>query len=85
MPKIEKIRGLNLPGTPRATSACCGITLLYFAYECVFVALVIQHAMLMRLIILLSVVCLAVLYFSALYHKWQDIWEKPIEYKIDVF
>ena len=24
-PKVEKIRGLNLPGTPRATSACHGI------------------------------------------------------------
>ena len=30
MPKVEKIRGLNLPGTPWATSACCGIPLLYF-------------------------------------------------------
>ena len=28
--KVEKIRGLNLPGTPWATSACRGITLLYF-------------------------------------------------------
>ena len=25
VPKVEKIRGLNLPGTPRATSACRGI------------------------------------------------------------
>ena len=30
MPKVEKIRGLNLSGTPRATSACRGIPLLYF-------------------------------------------------------
>jgi hypothetical protein len=30
VPKVEKIRGLNLPGTPWATSACCGITLLFF-------------------------------------------------------
>jgi hypothetical protein len=28
MPKVEKIRGLNLPGTPTATSACRGIPLL---------------------------------------------------------
>jgi hypothetical protein len=28
--KVEKIRGLNLPGTPWATSACRGIPLLYF-------------------------------------------------------
>ena len=24
MPNVKKIRGLNLPGTPWATSACCG-------------------------------------------------------------
>ena len=30
MPKVEKIRGLNLPGTPKATSACRGIPLLYY-------------------------------------------------------
>ena len=30
VPKVEKIRGLNLPGTPRANSACCEIPLLYF-------------------------------------------------------
>ena len=30
VPKVEKIQGLNLPGTPRATSACRGIRLLYF-------------------------------------------------------
>jgi hypothetical protein len=27
VPKVEKIQGLNLPGTPRATSACRGIPL----------------------------------------------------------
>jgi len=30
MPNFEMIRGLNLPGTPRATSACRGTPLLYF-------------------------------------------------------
>jgi len=30
VPKVEKIRSLNLPGTPRATSVCRGIPLLYF-------------------------------------------------------
>ena len=29
VPKVEKIRGLNLPGTPWAISACRGIPLLY--------------------------------------------------------
>jgi hypothetical protein len=24
VPNVKKIRGLNLPGTPWATSACCG-------------------------------------------------------------
>jgi len=28
VPKVEMIRGLNLPGTPRATSGCRGIPLL---------------------------------------------------------
>ena len=30
VPKVEKIRGLNLPGTPKATWACREIPLLYF-------------------------------------------------------
>ena len=34
VPKFEKIRGLNLPGTPRATSACRGIPLFYL---CIYV------------------------------------------------
>jgi hypothetical protein len=29
VPEVEKIRGLNLPGTPCATLACCGISSLY--------------------------------------------------------
>ena len=29
VPKVEKIRGLNLPGTPRATLACRGKPLLF--------------------------------------------------------
>ena len=34
VPKVEKIRGLNLPGTPRATSACRGIPLLLLFLYC---------------------------------------------------
>jgi len=30
VPKVKKIRSLNIPGTPRATSACRGTPLLYF-------------------------------------------------------
>ena len=36
VPKVEKIRGLNLTGTPRATSACHGIPLLYITVRRLF-------------------------------------------------
>ena len=29
VPNVKKIRGLNLPGTPWATSACCGVTFTF--------------------------------------------------------
>jgi hypothetical protein len=35
VPKVEKILGLNLPGTPRATSACRGTPLFYFTSRCI--------------------------------------------------
>jgi len=44
--------------------------------ECVFVALIIQHAKRMRPIILACVACPSLQYFSTLSHKQHDFWEK---------
>jgi len=51
---------------------CKGRTVSITYSECVFVALVIQHSMRMRLIILSSVNCLALQYFSSLRHIRRD-------------
>jgi predicted transcriptional regulator len=53
--------------------------------ECVSVALVVQHAKRMRRIILSSVACLALPYFSILFHKRHDFGENIVEYKVCVF
>ena len=45
---------------------------------CVSVALVIQHAKRVRTIVLSFMACLALPYFSTLFHKVQYFWEKKI-------
>jgi len=42
VPNVKKIRGLNLPGTPWATSACCGMTftLYHYCIRCVLISFV---------------------------------------------
>jgi hypothetical protein len=53
--------------------------------ECVSVALVIQHAMRMRRIIVLSVACPTRQHFSALSHKRHDFLRNVTEHKMCAF
>ena len=62
---------------PRSLNHCCSGKATSITYsECVSVALVVEYEKRMRRVILPSVACLAVQYFSILFHKRQDLKKK---------
>ena len=61
----------------RSWKHCCsGIAVRITYSECMFVALGIQHTMHMRHVLLTSVACPTLPYFSTLSHKRQDFQKK---------
>jgi hypothetical protein len=63
---------------------CCGKAISITYSECVYVALIMQHAKRMRRITLQTAACLAVSYFSEGSHNRHDLREEVIEHKMCV-
>ena len=63
----------------RSCNHCCSGKATIITYsECAFVALGIQHATLMRRVVLSSVACATLQYFSALSHKRHETAKKKM-------
>jgi len=65
-------------GERSCNHCCCGKEASLIYSECVFVALDIQNATRMRHIMLTSVACLPLLYFSTLSHKRNEFTKKKV-------
>jgi hypothetical protein len=70
----------------RSCNQCCHRKAISITYsECVFVALVTQHAMRMRRTVLSSVNFVTLPYFSTLSHKRYNFREEVVEQKVFLF
>ena len=70
----------------RSRNSCCLGKAISITYsEWVYVPSVVQHAKYMRLIILSSIECLGLSYFSKLSHEGHNFRKKNAEHKMSVF
>ena len=75
--KIDNVH-INITFEARSQNHCCHGKAISITYsECVFVALVIQHAMHMHHIVI-CMACLALQHFSTLSHKQHDFRGKKV-------